>query len=71
VKWGEFKAVCPELAEHGEERFRRQQLCMVGTLRRNGWPRSAPARSGFVVFGTERYVLAWEPIEGLRRRAID
>jgi hypothetical protein len=157
VRWGEFKAACSELAELGEERFRRQQLCMVGTLRKNGWPRISPCEidfaagelflgmmwrswkardllrdprcvlhsctsdksgkegdfklygtavdvqddvlraeyeeavqariqwtppspynlfaidvqsAGFVVFGDERYALAWDPAEGLRRIAI-
>jgi hypothetical protein len=47
VKWEEFKAACPELAELGEERFRRDELCLVGTLRKNGWPRISPCELDF------------------------
>jgi hypothetical protein len=47
VKWEEFKAACPELAALGEERFRAKELCMVGTLRKNGWPRISPCELDF------------------------
>ncbi len=158
MRWEEFKAACPELAELGEERLRRQGLCMIGTLRKDGSPRISPCEpdfaagrlflgmmwqswkardllrdprcvvhsctsnrdgsegdfklyawaldvqdaglreayraaiherigwapdepsyhlfaidvesAGFVVFGSERYVLAWDPVKGLRRRAV-
>jgi hypothetical protein len=39
MKWGEFQASAPELAELGLEGFREQNLCLVGTLRADGWPR--------------------------------
>jgi len=42
VRWEEFGTACPELAALGEERLRRQELCLLGTLRRNGWPRISP-----------------------------
>jgi hypothetical protein len=47
VKWEEFAAAAPELAGLGEERLRRQQLCLVGTLRANGWPRISPCEPDF------------------------
>jgi hypothetical protein len=47
VNWEEFVAACPELAALGEERLRRQELCLVGTLRRNGWPRISPVEPDF------------------------
>jgi hypothetical protein len=49
VTWDEFKAACPELAALGEERLRRQELCLVGSLRRNGWPRISPCEPDFAM----------------------
>jgi len=48
MNWGSFASVSPELAELGQARFQRQQLCMVGTIRRNGWPRVSPCELDFV-----------------------
>jgi hypothetical protein len=48
VRWGEFAAACPELASLGEERLRARELCLVGTLRRNGYPRISPVEPEFV-----------------------
>ncbi len=39
MNWGEFAAASPELARLGWERFERAELCMLATLRPNGWPR--------------------------------
>ncbi|HEU5363618.1 MAG TPA: pyridoxamine 5'-phosphate oxidase family protein [Gaiellaceae bacterium] len=48
MRWSEFAAACPELARLGEERLRSRELCLVGTLRRNGWPRISPVEPEFV-----------------------
>jgi hypothetical protein len=48
VTWDEFAAAAPELARLGEERLRAKELCLVGTLRRNGWPRISPVEPEFV-----------------------
>jgi hypothetical protein len=48
MRWGEFAAACPELAELGEERLRRFELCLLGTLRRNGFPRISPVEPELV-----------------------
>jgi hypothetical protein len=48
MRWDEFAAAAPELAELGEERLRTRELCFVGTLRRNGWPRISPVEPDFV-----------------------
>ena len=48
MRWDEFAAAAPELARLGEERLRTRELCMVGTLRRNGWPRISPVEPEFV-----------------------
>jgi hypothetical protein len=42
VSWAEFAAEAPELAELGAARFDASGLCLVGTLRRDGWPRISP-----------------------------
>jgi hypothetical protein len=48
MRWEEFAAGCPELAALGEERLRKHELCLVGTLRRNGFPRISPVEPEFV-----------------------
>jgi hypothetical protein len=48
VRWDEFAAKCSELASLGEERLRARELCLVGTLRRNGYPRISPVEPEFV-----------------------
>jgi hypothetical protein len=48
MRWEEFAALAPELAALGEERLRARELCLVGTLRRNGWPRISPVEPEFV-----------------------
>ena len=40
--WEEFERNAPELAGFGRERFDRTGLVLVGTLRKNGWPRISP-----------------------------
>ena len=48
MRWEEFTVAAPELARLGEERFREKELCLVGTLRKNGWPRISPVEPDFV-----------------------
>src|SRR5213596_913462 len=48
MRWKEFAAACPELAALGEERLRARELCLVGTLRHNGYPRISPVEPEFV-----------------------
>jgi hypothetical protein len=48
MRWDDFAASVPELAALGEERLRAKELCLVGTLRRNGWPRISPVEPEFV-----------------------
>ena len=42
MRWEEFSKSCPKLAEVARARFTRDQLAMVGTLRKDGWPRISP-----------------------------
>jgi hypothetical protein len=48
MRWDGFAAAAPELAGLGEERLRAKELCLVGTLRKNGWPRISPVEPEFV-----------------------
>ena len=48
MRWEEFAAACPELAKLGEDRLRARELCLLGTLRRNGHPRISPCEPDFV-----------------------
>ena len=45
MKWGEFSLNAPALAKLGEERFRRSGLILLGTIRKNGWPRISPVEA--------------------------
>ena len=40
--WQQFAEAAPELAALGEAQFARTGLALVGTLRRDGWPRISP-----------------------------
>lgn len=40
--WQEFGEAAPELAALGRERFERNRLGLLGTLRRDGYPRMSP-----------------------------
>ena len=42
VSWGVLAERDPELAALGLDRFERTGLALVGTLRKNGWPRISP-----------------------------
>jgi hypothetical protein len=47
MRWEEFEGACPSLAEEGRARFTRDQLVMLGTLRRDGSPRISPCEVDF------------------------
>ncbi|MBC8280162.1 MAG: pyridoxamine 5'-phosphate oxidase family protein [Chloroflexi bacterium] len=47
MNWQEFAQREPELAALGRERLGRNGLVMVGTLRKNGWPRISPVEPLF------------------------
>ena len=42
VSWADFARAQPELAGRGEALFEATGLCMLGTLRANGYPRISP-----------------------------
>lgn len=48
ANWLEFSKGAPELARLAKERFDSTELVMLGTLRKNGWPRVTPIE--FTIF---------------------
>jgi pyridoxamine 5'-phosphate oxidase-like protein len=48
MNWAQFAKASPELAALGRQRFEARELCMLGTLRANGWPRISPCELDFV-----------------------
>jgi hypothetical protein len=48
MNWGSFAEASPELAALGWARFVRHDLCLLGTLRSNGWPRISPCELDLV-----------------------
>jgi hypothetical protein len=48
MRWQDFADSAPELASLGREAFDEQYMCILGTLRANGWPRLSPCEVYFV-----------------------
>ena len=48
MRWRDFSAECPELAELARVRFRRDQLMLLGTLRPDGSARISAVECDFV-----------------------
>jgi hypothetical protein len=48
MRWGDFARQCTDLAILGEERLRKRELCLIGTLRQDGHPRISPVEPDFV-----------------------
>ena len=65
MNWSEFKLESPELAALGEDRFERTGLVLVGTFRKDGWPRISPVEP--LVFEGKLYLcMMWQS-----RKALD
>jgi hypothetical protein len=47
MNWDAFSATVPEIAERADSRFRKDGLCLVGTLRKDGSPRINPCELDF------------------------
>lgn len=43
MHWAEFETAAPELAQLGRTIFKRDQVALIGTIRRDGSPRISPA----------------------------
>jgi hypothetical protein len=47
VRWEGFRGASPEIAELAEERFRKDELVILGTIRPDGSPRISPCEVDF------------------------
>jgi Pyridoxamine 5'-phosphate oxidase len=47
MRWDEFEKACPELATLARERFAKDELVLVGSLRADGSPRISPVEPDF------------------------
>ena len=65
VTWGQFAERGPELAALDKGQFARMGLALVGTLRRDGWPRISPVEP-FIVDGNLYLGMMWQS-----RKALD
>jgi hypothetical protein len=48
VRWSEFTEACPEIAVPAKDRFIRDELVLLGTVTKGGWPRISPCELDFV-----------------------
>jgi hypothetical protein len=65
MHWEEFKQQAPQLAAKGEDRFDRAGLVLLGSLRRNGFPRISPVEP-LIVHGKLYLGMMWQS-----RKALD
>ncbi len=47
MRWEEFEVACPEIGSVARERLTKDQLVLVGTIRRDGSPRISPNECDF------------------------
>jgi hypothetical protein len=64
MNWASFTERAPELARLGAERFESAQLCLVGTLRRDGSPRISPVEP-MIVDGELLLGMMWQSQKAL------
>ena len=64
ARWDEFATAQPELAAAGAAQFARTGLALVGTLRRDGWPRISPVEP-FIVDGQLYLGMMWRSVKAL------
>ncbi len=63
--WEEFALQAPGLAARGRDRIERSGLILLGTLRKNGWPRISPVEA-LIVDGHLYLGMMWQS-----RKAVD
>ena len=64
VTWQQFASAEPELAALGVAMFGRTGLALVGTLRRDGWPRISPVEP-FIADGQLYLGMMWQSVKAL------
>ena len=64
MNWNDFKGESPELAALGEELFESTGLVLLGTLRKNGFPRISPVEP--LIFEGRLYLgMMWKSVKAL------
>lgn len=64
MNWSDFKGESPELAALGEELFEATGLVLIGTLRKNGFPRISPVEP--LIFEGKLYLgMMWQSVKAL------
>ena len=48
MNWTDFLAAAPQIGAFAKEAFEEQNLAVLGTVRRDGWPRISPCEVYFV-----------------------
>lgn len=64
MHWAEFEAAAPELAELGRTIFERDEVALVGTIRRDGSPRISPTEPD-IVNGRLYFGMIWQSYKAL------
>lgn len=59
MNWRSFSEAAPDLAAMAERKFEESGLCLIGTLRRDGWPRISPVEP-YVVEGELLLGMMWQ-----------
>lgn len=59
MRWDEFTAACPDLAGLASDRFTRDELALLGTIRRDGRPRISPCEVDFAA-GRLLFGMMWQ-----------
>jgi hypothetical protein len=64
MRWDAFEEACPEIALAAHERFARDQLVMVGTIRKDGSARISPNEPDFAA-GRLYVSMMWRSMKAL------
>ena len=64
MNWQGFSAAAPELAGFFEGRLEATRLCLLGTVRADGWPRISPCE-GYIVDGDLMLGMMWQSHKAL------
>ena len=64
MRWIEFEQTCPKLAGIARERFERDQIFLIGTLRPDGLPRISAVECDFVE-GDLCTSMIWQSVKAL------
>ena len=64
MSWQRFAAAAPELARFMEGRLEATRLCLLGTLRADGWPRISPCEA-YLVDGDLMLGMMWRSHKAL------